>query len=162
MTELFNNPEGEKLAIPEVVKEVVRYMRAVPDREYAINIGTDSQLLQGGKANFVTAIVVRRIGNGGKYFWRQVNIGNKFHTLRDRMIQEVMISLDLATGLLEMLQKEIDPNLNWKFEIHADIGENGDTKAVIQEITGMIRAYNFEPITKPLSYAATNVADKHV
>ena len=33
---------------------------------------------------------------------------------------------------------------------------------MIQEITGMIRANNFEVKTKPESYAASSVADRHV
>jgi len=33
---------------------------------------------------------------------------------------------------------------------------------MIQEVVGMIRANNFEARTKPESYAASNVADRHV
>ena len=76
------------------------------------------------------------------------------------MIQEVLISLDIAKEVLSELKKFPLPEFD--FEIHADIGENGPTKAVIQEIVGMIRAHNFEVKTKPDSYAATNVADRHV
>ena len=50
---------------------------------------------------------------------------------------------------------------NYDFEIHADIGENGETKAMIQEVVGMIRAHNFEAKTKPESYAASKVADRY-
>ena len=50
----------------------------------------------------------------------------------------------------------------WDFEVHADVGENGPTKAMIQEIVGMIRAHDFEAITKPDSCAASNVADRHI
>jgi len=56
-------------------------------------------------------------------------------------------------------EKKTSPD--WDFEIHVDIGENGQTKSMMQEVIGMIRAYNFEAITKPASYAATKVADRH-
>jgi uncharacterized protein len=108
----------------------------------------------------VSAIVVHRVGNGGRYFWRRFELG-KFHTLRDRIIREVVISLDLGKAVLEELKKT-EGAPEWSFEIHADVGEHGETKAVIQEVVGMIRAYNFEAITKPGSYAASNVADRHV
>ena len=52
-------------------------MRAEPARKYSITIGTDSELLAGHKADFVTAIVVHRVGNGGRYFWRRIEDGKK-------------------------------------------------------------------------------------
>jgi predicted RNase H-related nuclease YkuK (DUF458 family) len=42
------------------------------------------------------------------------------------------------------------------------VGENGDTKQMVQELVGMIRANNFEVRTKPNSYAASSVADRHI
>ncbi len=84
----------------------------------------------------------------------------KFYTLRDRIIKEVLLSLDVARDLiLELESMGLD---NWSFEIHADIGENGETKSLIQEVVGIIRANNFEAKTKPESYAATKVADRHI
>lgn len=134
-------------------------MKLDDKRRYKITIGTDSQRLADAEADFVTAIVVHRVGNGGRYFWRRFELG-KFHTLRDRIIREVMVSLEIAQEVLRELKKMSE--VDFDFEIHADIGENGETKAMIQEVVGMIRAYNFEPKTKPSSYAASNVADRHV
>jgi hypothetical protein len=142
----------------------MRFMREDPRRKYKITIGTDSELFASGNADFVSAVVVHRVGNGGRYFWRGCELG-KFHTLRDRIIKEVLISLDLGRELLEQLKNvtvKEERALLWDFELHADIGEQGPTKALIQEVVGMIRAHNFEPITKPGSYAASNVADRHV
>jgi predicted RNase H-related nuclease YkuK (DUF458 family) len=155
----FNSSLGARLTAPEVVQEIMNYMDADLTRRYKVTIGTDSELLSNKNADFVTAIVVHRIGNGGRYFWRRFELG-KFHTLRDRMIQEVLISLDIAKEVLTELKKF--PLPEFEFEIHADIGPNGPTNAVIQEIVGMIRAHNFEVRTKPDSYAASNVADRHV
>lgn len=171
--------------------EIIRFMRAKPSQHYKITIGTDSELLADGRADFVTAVVVHRIGNGGRYFWRRMEAGpvknsrasghggayakdtnaasngvGRFHTLRDRIIKEVLISLDLGKETMLALKKateEFGPDFpRWDFEIHADVGENGETKTMIQEVVGMIRAMNFQPITKPGSYAASNVADRHV
>jgi predicted RNase H-related nuclease YkuK (DUF458 family) len=166
MPEFFNSPFGLRLTAREVVKEIIRYMQAEPRRRYKVMIGTDSEWLASKRADFVTAVVVHRVGNGGRYFWRRAQIGT-FHTLRDRIIKEVLISLDLGKEVLTELKKLSEgasrENMpEWDFEIHADVGENGPTKAMIQEVVGMIRAMNFEPITKPGSYAASNVADRHV
>jgi predicted RNase H-related nuclease YkuK (DUF458 family) len=159
MPEFLNSSLGTRLTVDEVVQEIIAFMKSDLLRRYKITIGTDSELLARKDADFVTAIVVHRVGNGGRYFWRRFELG-KFHTLRDRMIKEVLISLDIAQKVLAELKKFPLPEFD--FEIHADIGEKGPTKAVIQEIVGMIRAHNFEARTKPYSYAATNVADRHV
>lgn len=160
MQELFMSHFGLKLNIPEVVSEIMRFIEADPKRSYKVIIGTDSQRLASHNADFVTAVVVHRLGNGGRYFWRRVELG-KFHTLRDRIIKEVLLSIDVARGVLSELKKH-PQYTNWDFEVHADIGENGETKTLIQEVVGMIRANNFEAKTKPDSYAATKVADRHV
>ena len=47
-------------------------------------------------------------------------------------------------------------------EIHVDIGPNGETRAMIAEIVGMIRANGFKVATKPASWGASHVADRHV
>src|SRR5665213_2698157 len=154
--DFFNSSLGMKITADEVVKEIIVYMRADTTRHYKVTIGTDSELLNTKNADFVTAIVVHRIGNGGRYFWRRFELG-KFHTLRDRIIREVLISLEVAKHILTELKKSDLPD--FEFEIHADIGANGPTNAVIQEVMGMIRAHNFEPKMKPESYAASNVAD---
>jgi len=147
------------MTVDEVVRNIVDFMKMEPARRYKVTIGTDSELLHDKTADFVTAIVVHRVGNGGRYFWRRFVLG-KFHTLRDRMIKEVLISLEVAEKVLAELKQT--PSLEFDFEIHADIGEKGPTKAVIQEVVAMIRASNFQVKIKPESYAASNVADRHV
>ncbi|MBI4094523.1 MAG: ribonuclease H-like YkuK family protein [Candidatus Liptonbacteria bacterium] len=167
MPEFFNSSFGLKLTPDQVAEELVRFMEADRRRRYQITIGTDSERLAGGSADFVTAVVIHRVGNGGRYFWRRIQFG-RFRTLRDRIIKEVLLSLEVAKKILQSLERELalPPEdrlaLEWDFEIHADIGENGETKAMIQEVVGMIRAHNFEAKTKPGSYAASSVADRHV
>lgn len=161
---LFNSSFGIKLNVADVVREIIRFIESEPKRFYKIIIGTDSEQFGTKNADFVTAVVVHRLGNGGRYFWRHASpsVGNeKFHTLRDRIIREVLLSLEVAKEVLLELKKE-SAALNWDFEIHADIGERGPTKALIQEVVGMIRANNFEAKTKPESYAASKVADRYV
>jgi hypothetical protein len=160
MDQRFNSSLGLQLSVPQVVAAIMSFMREEPECRYKITLGTDSELLADKQADFVTAIVVHRVGNGGRYFWRRFKLG-KFHTLRDRIIQEVMVSLEAAQILLAEASKE-KVATQWDFEIHVDVGENGPTKPMIQEVVGMIRAHNFEARTKPESYAASSVADRHV
>lgn len=155
---LFNTSLGLQIDTNGIIKEVIKFMSEEPEREYMITIGTDSVLYEKTKADFITAIVVHRIGNGGRYFWRRVEL-DKFHTLRDRILKEALLSLDIAKEVLSKLRDlKVE---NFGFEIHVDVGERGETKNVIQEVVGLVRAMNYEVKTKPYSYAASSIADRH-
>lgn len=166
MNGLFNSSFGLQLSPNQIVQALIDFMRADERRRYKVIIGSDSERKTNGTADFVTAIVIHRVGNGGRYFWRHAVIDRKFHTLRDRIIQEVLFSLDAAKEILEKLNAETaavtGSKPNWDFEIHVDVGENGASRTMIQELVAMVRANNFEAKTKPDSYAASKVADRHV
>lgn len=159
MDDYFNSSIGIKFNIEQIGREVSRFMVEDKNRRYKVIIGSDSDGHNEEKIDFITAIVVHRVGNGGRYFWRRTEFP-RFHILRDRIIQEVVLSIEAAKEILTVLKSLDIPQFD--FEIHVDVGENGETKALIQEVVGMIRAYNFEARTKPESYAATKVADRHV
>ncbi|PIR86655.1 MAG: hypothetical protein COU11_04050 [Candidatus Harrisonbacteria bacterium CG10_big_fil_rev_8_21_14_0_10_49_15] len=156
---LFHASAGDKLSPAGVASAILEYMAEAPEREYKITLGSDSAGLADKRADFVTAIVVHRVGNGGRYFWRRIFNGAKYHTLRDRMYHEVLLSLDVAHIFLSEAGNLDLPKFG--FEIHVDIGENGPTSDMINELTGMIRANNFVAKTKPDSYAASKIADRH-
>ncbi len=155
----FNTAYGLKLNIESVVSEIISFMKDDEGSNYKIIVGSDSERRENNSADFVTAIIVHRTGNGGRYFWRRLELG-KIYDLRGRIIQEVLLSLDGAKEILAALKNFNAPRFD--FEIHVDIGENGETKSMISEVMGMVRAHNFEARTKPDSYAASKVADRHV
>lgn len=161
MEKTFHSSYGTLVDLSGVVQETLAFMHADARRQYKIIIGSDSLRLPKSRADFVTAVVIHRVGNGGRYFWRRLEL-TSFHTLRDRIIKEVMLSLEVAQEVLKELKAQGDGLPVWDFEIHADIGEHGETKVLIQEVVGMIRANNFAVRTKPDSYAASKVADRHV
>jgi len=160
MERLFNSSLGLKLSTEQIVRELISFMKADERRRYKIIIGSDSEKNGGNTADFVTAIVIHRVGRGGRYFWRRLVIDKKFHTMRDRILEEVLMSLEVAKELLTTAKNFEMPKFD--FEIHVDVGENGASRTMIQELVAMIRANNFEAKTKPDSYAASKVADRHV
>jgi predicted RNase H-related nuclease YkuK (DUF458 family) len=111
------------------------------------------------RVHFVTAIVVHHVGHGGIYFWGSAT-REGLVTLRQRIYEEATYSLSTAQYLLDEFQKQSLP-LEKLLEIHVDVGENGETRALISEVTGMIRGSGFVCKTKPDSFAASNVADRH-
>jgi predicted RNase H-related nuclease YkuK (DUF458 family) len=112
----------------------------------------------GASAEFVSAIVVHRKNRGGIYFWSKRHEA-KLHTLRQRIFQEALFSIKLAEQLIERLKEQ--NVLEFNLTIHVDIGPNGETKKMLQEIVGMIKGNGFAVKTKPESYGASSVADRH-
>jgi len=162
MDNQFFTSYGLKVTLSDVVEEIIEFMKFKPDCFYKITIGSDSDIFEDKTAEFVTAIVIHRVGNGGRFFWKKEK-GKKFFNLHDRIIQEVLFSVETANNFINELKNKLNSkqinNLKWGFELHVDVGENGPTKSLIQEVVGIVKAHNFEAKTKPESYAASNVAD---
>ncbi len=157
----FVSPTHGPLALDQVLVQISQYIQSSDRHQHKMIIGTDSAapLGHGHEAEFVTALVVHRVGNGGIYFWRRARSEN-LHTLRDRMYREATYSLELARLLITHPQFPLTSSPD-VFEIHIDIGENGPTRQMIREITGMVVGSGFRVQTKPASYAASKVADRY-
>ncbi len=162
---MFHSSDGTLLSLSDVIREVVAFMRGDSSWQYKIVIGTDSMVTKrsagrDARADFVTAVVVHRVGNGGRYFWKKMR-GEAVFNLRDRIIKEALFSLEVAREVNHLLNRRED-GITFSFEVHADIGANGKTRELINEVVGMIRADNFPCQIKPFSFGASTVADRHV
>lgn len=158
----FFNPTCGNLPIEDVLKEISHYIAEKPEKFYDIIVGCDSSSSQ--EPTFPLAVVVLRVGEGGRFFLKRINYHElrKFYNWRQRILEEVLLSCELALFLRENLKKQILASLNWQFcYIHADVGEKGVTRDMIKEVTGLIRGNGFEPKIKPESFAASNVADRY-
>jgi predicted RNase H-related nuclease YkuK (DUF458 family) len=154
----FHSPTFGVMDFAEVIIHLTQYLRENKNNQYKIIIGTDSELTNTHFADFVSAIVIHRVGFGGIYFWARLSRDN-IHSLRQRMWEEANYSLLLAHKLIEEFKRK---NLSCSnLEIHVDIGKNGDTRDMINEIVGMIRGNGIEVKTKPEAFGASNVADRH-
>ena len=155
---IFNSPTWGHMEWQDALSKMVWFMGRDTRANYEVIIGTDSEA-QNGRSDFVSAIVVHRKGRGGVYFWGRQKILN-LHSMKQRIWQEALISLALAEKLVADFAGMGLFDLN--LEIHVDIGPNGETRAMISEIVGMIRANGFKVATKPSSWGASHVADRHV
>ena len=157
---MFHSPSYGEIDLTTVLVHINTYLRSAPNESHKIIIGSDSSPAVAGRAEFVTALVVHRVGRGGIYFW-QKHTSDKMTILRDRMYREALYSLELAHILVkEKVFGFGDTSTNW-LEIHVDIGENGPTRPMIKEIVGMVTGSGFTVKTKPASYAASKVADRY-
>ena len=164
----FYNPTRGILSATEILDEMILYMAAKPEKFYDVIVGCDSS--SGLEPNFPVVVAILRVGEGGRFFLKKViyppPMNKKFLHWKGRILQEVLLSCELALSLREKLQKRVDKEqgnrLNYQFRyIHADIGENGKTKDMVKELTGLIRGNGFEPKIKPFSYVASVVADRY-
>jgi predicted RNase H-related nuclease YkuK (DUF458 family) len=154
----FNSPSFGLLSLDEIRQRVLEFMRVLPEHKYQLVIGTDSQPKNGQGCDFVTAIVVHRTGMGGIYFWKR-KVEEKKLVLRSRIYQEAVLSLQTAEELLTVFKN--DGITKYDVEIHVDIGNHGKTREMLSEIIGMIRGSGYIVKTKPDSYGASKVADRH-
>ena len=158
----FFNPTCGNLPIEGVLKEISHYIAEKPEKFYDIIVGCDSSSSE--EPTFPLAIVVLRVGEGGRFFLQRINYHEirKFYGWHQRILEEVLLSCELALFLRENLKQHLPSSLNWQFVyIHADVGEKGVTRDMIREVTGLIRGNGFEPKIKPESFAASNVADRY-
>lgn len=156
----FYNPSQGDLDISQVIDEISNYTKQKPEKFYDIIVGCDSS--SGEEPHFPIAVVILRRGLGGRFFLKRINYKNrKFYNWKQRILEEVLLSCELALFLKEKLEEKLDPS-NYQFRyIHADVGENGATKDMIKEVTGLIRGNGFEPKIKPESFVASTVADRY-
>ncbi len=162
---LFQNATYGELSLQEMLQTIRVFLEEDPNAEYRLVIGTDSHERSTAdgqrQINLVTAVVVYRKGFGGRYFWRRKLIGN-VHSLRDKIYAETLMSLDFARLFVPLLKKHLNGDSpDYDLEIHVDVGEHGDTRDMIKEVVGMVTGYGFVAKTKPDSFAASYVADKH-
>jgi predicted RNase H-related nuclease YkuK (DUF458 family) len=118
-----------------------------------IHIGTDSQQ-NAMKTEFVTVVVVHTPGKGGRAFYT-VESTPRVHSLRERLLKEVWLSVQLGLEMSSMVHDlsellvHVDANPNTKFK----------SGAYAKELAAMVVSQGFNAVLKPEAWAAMHVAD---
>jgi predicted RNase H-related nuclease YkuK (DUF458 family) len=159
---LFLSPTKGKLTLSQAISEIAEFIDEMPEKFYRVVIGSDSQARRVNgvsETDFVTALIVHREGNGARYFWRKERV-EKVPVLREKIYTETSMSLAAAQEIVPLLREAISP-AKYDFEIHIDVGPMGPTREMINEVVGMVQGNGFKAKTKPDSWGASSVADKH-
>lgn len=157
MEEKFISLTYGELDYSGVIEKIGNYIKEDTNYRYKVIVGTDSEK-RNGLTEFVTAIVVHRIGKGGLYFWNRKKVANVV-VLSDRISRETQFSIELAWKLRDTFRSN---GLSaYEPEVHLDIGGDGPTREMIRWVTGMVLGSGFAFKIKPDSYGATKVADRH-
>lgn len=159
----YVSPSKGSVTVNQMIREIGEFVRADTESIYRLVIGTDSQVRhQNGMAecDYVTAVVIHRRGQGAKYFWRKERI-NVPPVLRDKVYKETTMSLEAAETLAPEIRKSINGDGKYELEIHIDVGPKGPTREMLKEVVGMVTGSGYVARTKPDSWGASSVADKH-
>ena len=169
----FMSPTKGIVKKSEMISDISNFVDEEPGSFYRLVIGTDSQARRNnGKSeiDFVSAIIVHRVGRGAKYFWKKVKNPIKVNGesdpksrkkfLRDKIYTETLMSLDVAQQIVPRIRKLVSPS-KYDLEIHIDVGPLGPTREMIREVVGMVNGNGFSAKIKPQSWGASSVADKH-
>ncbi|MFW5804756.1 MAG: ribonuclease H-like YkuK family protein [bacterium] len=118
-------------------------------------IGTDSQnYSKNNICQFTTVLIAYRMKKGGAVITHKIKVPY-MDSLRQRLVMEAMLSLEVAWYLDQKIPKEsivgihLDVNRNLKYK-------SGQYK---DELVGMIIGQGFNALTKPDAWAASSVAD---
>tara|TARA_Y100000310_G_scaffold120621_1_gene119382 strand:+ start:9927 stop:10439 length:513 start_codon:yes stop_codon:yes gene_type:complete len=136
--------------------EIIDEIKNQEKQGIEIHVGTDSD--PHGKAYaFVTGIAIRWPGRGGKYWWCRTRINSKtFGSLIERLQLEVFHSIEIASILREVFPKQ-------SVLVHVDCSPDPHTASgkFAKQLQSYALGMGFPVLIKPLSWAASAVADKH-
>jgi len=156
----YNETLKRHIDFNEMIGELIKYIQENKKVEYKITVGTDSNASPW--AQFVTAVAVLRVGNGGRYFWTR---SEKIFcpSLASRIYKETMQSITFTQELKNRLKEKLGEEFFWnnQISVHIDVGQKGPTKDLIDGVVGMVKGYGFEAVIKPYSFCAFVVADRH-
>jgi len=149
---------GDKIELPirEAVEQTIIKETAAGHR-LKVCIGSDSQV-KGKTAEFATVIVFLRENRGGFMF---IHNSKKVQhmSIKERMIQEVAMSVEVAYNLCNLLDE-----YKVELEVHADINTDPLFKSntALKEAMGYILGMGFVFKAKPNAFASSSCADKVV
>jgi predicted RNase H-related nuclease YkuK (DUF458 family) len=146
-----------------IKKDIVVEVEQLLKKEIALGnhmkvcIGTDSQVTH-GITEYATVIVFVREKRGGFMLISSEKTA-QICSLKERMLNEVAKSIDIAYRLCELLDK-----YHVELEVHADINTNPQFKSnsALSEAMGYILSMGFVFKAKPEAFASSYCANKMV
>ncbi|OGK11776.1 hypothetical protein A2954_04955 [Candidatus Roizmanbacteria bacterium RIFCSPLOWO2_01_FULL_37_12] len=155
---MYHSPTYGKVDLEKLKYIVSNFMAQDKKAKYEIVVGTDSQKIKKDTYDFVSALIVHRVGFGGIYFWKR-EIRDKKISLKERIYQEATMSLETSENFINFFK--VNGIARYNIQIHVDIGHNGETREMINEVVGMVRGSGYDVKIKPDSYGASKVADRY-
>ena len=116
----FYNPTKGNLKIGRVIEELFNYISEKPEKFYDIIVGCDSS--SGEEPHFPVAVVILRRGEGGRFFLKKISYKDrKFYNWKTRILEEVLLSCQIASYLKENFEKKVNNSNNKNPNYHRHI-----------------------------------------
>lgn len=154
----YHSPTYGKVDLERLKNIISSFMAQDKKARYEIVVGTDSQKIKKDTHDFVSALIVHRVGFGGIYFWKRQIVDKKIG-LKERIYLEATMSLETSENFINFFK--VNGISRYNIQIHVDIGHNGETRDMITEVVGMVRGSGYDVKIKPDSYGASKVADRY-
>src|SRR3989338_7841085 len=154
----YQSPTHGKVTLEQLKTIISSFMAENKKATYEIIVGSDSQKVKNNVYDFVSALIVHRVGWGGIYFWKR-EVQDKKISLKERIYQEATMSLQTSENFVMFFKQNGISKYN--IQIHVDIGPNGATREMITEVTSMVRGSGYDVKIKPDSFGASKVADRY-
>lgn len=158
---MFRSLTYGDITYEEILEKIIK---TYTEKGCDILIGGDS-MVRRHEVCYVQVIIVH-MHYGGAYFFYNTEVekqkrkgGRKVSVdIVGRLLTETYKTVELAAKVRDDLaERGIEDAIK---EIHIDVGTEGKSKAIIAEVVGMVKAYDFHPVIKPEAYAASCVADR--
>src|SRR3989338_9108218 len=107
---MFISPTYGKRKTLELIEDIARFIEADAKANYHLIIGSDSHIHSSNgqrDLKLVTAIVIHKVGYGGKYFWQSQHLA-KPHSIRDKIYTETYASLETAQSFLPKINQRLN------------------------------------------------------
>lgn len=136
--------------------ELESFIRENVDKGYTIFIGTDSQRKRKGKRGVTFSTVIALVKQNEHKLIQKRMVTEKFPSLRDRLIHEAWLSLEVAQIISPLVSEDIT--------IHLDVNQNPKFKSgqYKNEICGFVKGFGYNYKLKPESWCASAIADYQV
>lgn len=141
----WHSPTRGYMPARTMIETIVAFFNDEPTAAHRLLVGTDSLPNGHDRVYLVTAVVVHRVGYGGIYFWQR-KLAGPFPSLRHRIRAEAERSLRQARWLRQLRTIR---SLDAEVTVHLDIGHDGATRAVIQEVVAHVQRFGLPAETNP-------------
>lgn len=147
---------GRLMAFDLMTAELADRIRLQAENAVRLIVATDSQ--PSLPIRFETVVILVIPGQIRAYNRRLATMGPM--ALAERMWTETAMSLMVAEAILADLTGRGIPVDRSAFELHVDVGENGESRTARQQAMGMVTGAGYAVKVKPESWAASRVADR--
>lgn len=162
----FFNSTQKNMSFSDVIASIRYFIKMNPDSKFKLAVGTHSKV-KGRHTCFTTGIHIHRVGQGA---WccisKQVD-SRHYRNMKERIAKETAITYELIHMLNEQLMSTLGDfsatykNFECKLEAHIDIGQKGETRKLIKEMTGYFQEMDIDTKVKPEAFVASSYAGRY-